>query len=84
MPEEELVTGIGPIRIKQPRVDGRKIRNDPEGGQFSSKIFTKHIRRVPSVDNLIPVLYLKEISTEDFSEALLSILGVVNTAEAEF
>jgi transposase-like protein len=70
MPERDLVTGIGQIRIKQPRVhDGR------EGHRFSSKILPAYMRRVPSIDALIPALYLKGISTGDFSEALEAILG---------
>jgi transposase-like protein len=43
--------------------------------RFSSAILPKYMRRVPSVDALIPALYLKGISTGDFSEALTAILG---------
>jgi putative transposase len=70
LPERELVTGIGPVPIKQPRVhDGRP------GEKFSSKILPPFMRRVPSIDALIPCLYLKGISTGDFGEALEAILG---------
>jgi putative transposase len=74
MEEREITTGIGPVAIKQPRIDDRKLA---ELGQerFSSKILPRHMRRVPSVNNLIPVLYLKGVSTGDFSEALEAILG---------
>src|SRR4030081_1082104 len=44
-------------------------------GRFSSAILPKYMRRAPSVDALIPALYLKGISTGDFSEALAAILG---------
>ena len=77
MPERELVTGLGPMKIKQPRVDDRKIRKKPDEPLFSSNILPRYLRRVPSIDNLIPVLYLKGISTGDFSTALSSILGDV-------
>ena len=70
LPERDLVTGVGPVRIQQPRVRDRR-----EGERFSSKILPPFMRRVPSVDGLIPVLYLKGISTGDFSEALEAILG---------
>lgn len=70
LPARELVTGIGPLRISQPRVRDRR-----EGEVFSSNILPRYMRRVPSVDNLIPVLYLKGISTGDFTKALESILG---------
>lgn len=72
MPERSLVTGIGPIAIKRPRVDDRVLKQE---GRFTSAILPRYMRRVPSVDNLIPVLYLKGISTGDFSEALEAILG---------
>lgn len=70
LPERELVTGIGPLKIRQPRVRDRR-----EDEFFSSGILPRYMRRVPSVDNLIPVLYLKGISTGDFTKALEAILG---------
>jgi putative transposase len=70
LPERELVTGIGPVPIKQPRV-----RDKRPGEKFSSKILPPFMRRVPSIDALIPCLYLKGISTGDFGEALEAILG---------
>lgn len=72
MPARDIVTGMGALEVKQPRVrdrrSGQKVR-------FSSNILPKYLRRVPSVDALIPALYLRGISTGDFSEALESILG---------
>jgi putative transposase len=69
LPEREVVSGVGQIRIRQPRV-----RHRDKGG-FSSAILPKYMRRAASVDALIPALYLKGISTGDFSEALAAILG---------
>jgi transposase-like protein len=74
MPARELVTGIGPVMIRQPRLDDRGLSETGEE-RFSSQILPRYLRRVPSVDNLIPMLYLKGISTGDMSEALASILG---------
>jgi transposase-like protein len=68
-PERELVTGIGPIKVRQPRIRHR------DGRKFSSAILPPYMRRVPSIDALIPALYLKGISTGDFTEALTAILG---------
>jgi transposase-like protein len=68
--ERDILSGAGPLRIKQPRVRDRKSAT-----RFSSRILPPFMRRVPSVDALIPVLYLKGISTGDFSEALEAILG---------
>lgn len=70
MPERALVTGIGPVKVRQPRVNDRRA-----GEKFTSKILPPFMRRVPSIDALIPCLYLKGISTGDFSEALEAILG---------
>ncbi len=64
---------MGPISIRQPRVDDRQIRKNDETERFSSKILPRYMRRVPSIDNLIPVLYLKGVSTGDFSEALVAV-----------
>ena len=69
LPEREIVSGIGPIKVRQPRVRHR------DQGQFTSAILPRFMRRTPSVDALIPALYLKGISTGDFSEALAAILG---------
>jgi putative transposase len=72
LPPRELVTGIGPLKVRQPRVDDRALDQEE---RFSSQILPRYLRRVPSVDNLIPILYLKGVSTGDMSEALASILG---------
>jgi putative transposase len=69
LPEREIVSGIGPIKVRQPRVRHR------DQGRFSSAILPRFMRRTPSVDALIPALYLKGISTGDFTEALAAILG---------
>ena len=68
--ERELVTGIGPVSVQQPRVNDTR-----QGEKFTSKILPPFMRRVPSIDALIPCLYLKGISTGDFGEALEAILG---------
>jgi len=69
LPEREVVSEVGPIPVRQPRVRHR------DRGRFSSAILPKYMRRAPSVDALIPALYLKGISTGDFSKALTAILG---------
>jgi len=70
LPERALVTGIGPVKVRQPRVHDRR-----PGEKFTSRILPPFMRRIPSVDALIPCLYLKGISTGDFGEALAAILG---------
>jgi len=70
-PERSILTGIGPISIKQPRIRDRRQNKE----HFTSSILPRYLRRVPSLDNLIPVLYLKGVSTGDFTGALSAILG---------
>ena len=69
-PERDILTGMGPIRVNQPRVDDRR----PEA-RFTSNILPPYLRRTRSIDALIPALYLRGISTGDFTEALSEILG---------
>jgi putative transposase len=69
LPERQLITGVGPLPVRQPRVRHR------DGQQFTSAILPKYLRRVPSVDALSPALYLKGGSTGDFTDALAAILG---------
>jgi putative transposase len=72
--ERDILTGAGPLRIRQPRVDDRKL--DGIGlERFTSKILPPFMRRAPSIENLIPSLYLHGISMDDFPEALAAILG---------
>jgi len=71
LPEREIQTGIGPITIKQPRVRDKRGKE-----HFTSAILPKYARKTPSIEAVIPTLYLKGISTSDFSEALEALLGV--------
>ena len=70
LPERSLVTGVGPLKIRQPRIHDKR-----EGESFTSSILPRYMRRVPTIDKLLPVLYLKGISTGDMASALESILG---------
>jgi transposase-like protein len=75
MPERDIVTGMGPLTIIQPRIDDRNLKEHCNNDRFTSNILPRYLRRIPSIDNLIPVLYLKGISTNDFPTALSAILG---------
>jgi putative transposase len=75
MPERTILSSAGPILIRQPRVDDRKLRKELGVEGFSSELLPKYLRRTASLDNLIPALYLKGISTQDFPAALSAILG---------
>ena len=74
LPERTIVTGVGPIAVKQLRVHDRRPEGERE--KFSSAILPPYLRKTKSIEELIPWLYLKGVSTGDFSEALAAILGV--------
>jgi putative transposase len=74
LPEREIVTGIGPVAVRCPRVRDR-VGEGSERIRFSSAILPSYARRSKSLDVLIPILYLKGISTGDFEEALVALLG---------
>jgi putative transposase len=71
----KVQTGIGPIEIDMPRVDDR--RTDPDGRRqrFTSSILPPYLRKTKTLEEFIPWLYLKGISTGDMSEALRALLG---------
>ena len=74
LPEREIMTGIGPVAVRCPRVRDR-VGEGFERIHFSSAILPPYARRSKSIEVLIPILYLKGISTGDFEEALIALLG---------
>ena len=73
MPQRTIVTGLGEIAVKQPRVRDRRPPDERE--PFHSKILPPYLRKTKSIEELIPWLYLKGISTGGFDEALQALLG---------
>jgi len=73
LPERAIQTGLGEIQVKQPRVHDRRAPTEPE--KFTPAVLPPYLRRARSLEELIPWLYPKGISTGDFSEALQAILG---------
>jgi putative transposase len=70
------MTGIGPVAVRQPRVRDREAAaGDPGRIRFTPAILPPYLRRSKSIETLLPILYLKGISTGDFSEALAALLG---------
>lgn len=74
LPERDVQTGIGPVTVKMPRVRDRSATGENRI-QFSSSILPPYVRKTKSLEALIPWLYLKGVSTGDFSEALAALLG---------
>ena len=74
LPERGIMTGIGAVAVRCPRVRDR-VGQGSERIRFSSAILPPYARRSKSLEVLIPILYLKGVSTGDFEEALLALLG---------
>src|SRR3954449_292914 len=73
LPERTIQTGIGDIEVQQPRVHDRRPVGQRE--TFTPAVLPPYLRRTKGLEELIPWLYLKGVSTGDFAEALTAILG---------
>lgn len=77
LPKRNVQSGIGQIEVRQPRC---RIRPQEEGEKdikkFSSKILPPYLRKTRSIEEVLPWLYLKGVSTGDFQEALSALLGL--------
>jgi putative transposase len=75
-PERQIQTGIGALDVQRPKVRDRSgTLTKSEKIRFTSNILPKWARRSITLDALLPVLYLKGISTGDFQEAMSAIMG---------
>lgn len=73
LPERKIQTGVGQVNVKVPRSRDRQPGGRPI--RFSSNLVPPYLRRTRSIEELLPWLYLKGISSGDFSEALRALLG---------
>ena len=74
-PERAIQTGIGPVPFARARVRDRGASGSEDRVRFTSTLLPKWARRTHSLDALLPVLYLRGISTGDFQDALAALLG---------
>ena len=75
-PERQIQTGVGSVPVQRPKIRDRSVEAaDVSKIRFTSSILPKWARRSPSLDALLPVLYLRGISTGDFQEAPGALLG---------
>ena len=74
-PQRDIQTGVGPVEVRRAKVRDRGDVGGEEKIRFTSSILPKWARRTKSLDALLPVLYLRGISTGDFQEALAALLG---------
>ena len=74
--ERRLTIGSGTVPVRAPRVNDKRVDEDTgERQRFSSKILPAYARRSPKVNDVLPVLYLRGLSTGDFRPALEQLLG---------
>jgi transposase-like protein len=74
-PHRAIQTGVGPVEVRRAKVRDRGNVEAEEKIRFSSALLPKWARRTKSLDALLPVLYLRGVSTGDFQEALAALLG---------
>ena len=75
LPERQIQTGVGAVSVRQPRINDKRRDENGQRFRFTSNILPPYLRRTKSLEELIPWLYLKGISTGDFTEALQALLG---------
>lgn len=73
--ERAVTVGSGTIKVQAPRVHDRRVEADGERARFRSRILPPYMRRSPKVAEVLPILYLRGLSTGDFQEALPVLLG---------
>jgi transposase-like protein len=73
LPERTILTGVGPVEVQQPRVRDRRPADEREA--FTSTLLPPYLRKTNSLEDLVPWLYLKGVSTGDFTDALKALLG---------
>ena len=74
-PERLVQTGIGPVAVQRVKLRDRNPAAASERIRFTSAILPRWARRTPSLDALLPILYLRGVSMGDFQEALAALLG---------
>jgi len=73
--ERRVTVGSGTVAIQAPRVNDKRVAESGERQRFSSRILPAYARRSPKVNDVLPVLYLRGLSTGDFRPALEQLLG---------
>lgn len=71
----KLTLGVGTIEVRAPRINDRRVDEDGQRRRFTSEILPPYMRRSPKVAEVLPILYLRGLSTGDFRPALEGLLG---------
>jgi putative transposase len=69
-PARKILSGNGQIEVHQPRVNDKRVDEEGNRIRFTSKILPPYLRKTKVIEELVPWLYLKGISTSDFAEVL--------------
>lgn len=72
-PPRTILSGVGPIEVVQPRVDDRRVDANGVRFRFTSKILPRYLRKTKAIEDLVPWLYLKGISTGEMPDALVHL-----------
>jgi transposase-like protein len=72
-PPRTILSGVGPIEVIQPRVDDRRVDENGVRFRFTSKYLPPYLRKTKAIEELVPWLYLKGISTGEMSDALVHL-----------
>lgn len=72
-PPRTIRSGVGPIEVNQPRVDDRRVDENGVRFRFTSKILPPYLRKTKAIEDLVPWLYLKGISSGEMSDALVHL-----------
>lgn len=73
--ERGVTVGSGTVKLRAPRVNDKRVNEAGERQKFSSRILPAYARRSPKVTDVLPILYLRGLSTGDFAPALRDLLG---------
>mgnify|MGYP001411943844 FL=1 len=71
----KVTCGAGTLEVRAPRVNDKRVEADGQRQRFTSRILPPYMRRSPTVAEVLPILYLRGLSTGDFREALPVLLG---------
>jgi len=73
--ERKVTLGAGTVAVQAPRVNDKRVDETGQRQKFTSKILPPYMRKSPQVAEVLPILYLRGLSTGDFREALPALLG---------
>ena len=71
----KVTCGAGTLEVQAPRINDKRVEADGQRQRFTSRILPPYMRRSPKVAEVLPILYLRGLSTGDFREALPVLLG---------